>query len=182
MLILSTRTCKIDVWVSRIENVVNHTKRETTCHHYACCITHFTHHFSCFTQWWVNGNLDTLHSCKQYNTHSPHFTSQTIFLEALLLMQTEQLCDCIHYLTKHMYMEAWVKIVDSILHHQKWISKITFTCLLYTQWQIFYTSLCTVLCKLWHITWRMLSITFSFSIYTPSSYDHISLLQTLKVH
>jgi hypothetical protein len=78
-------------------------------------------------------SLFTIHTmvreCKLYNTHSYHFTFQAIFLKERLLMKTEQICDCIHYLTKHIIMEAWVKIVDSILHHQKWISKMRFTCL-----------------------------------------------------
>jgi hypothetical protein len=145
--------------------------------------TNCTHHFSYFTQCWVNGNLETLHSFKQYNTHSPHFTFQAIFLKALLLMQTELLCDCIHYLTKHIIMKAWVKIVNSILHHHNWISKMRFNCLLYTPWHIFYTSLYTFLWKIGHITWRrMLSMTSCFSPYIPSSYAHISLMQTLSVH
>jgi hypothetical protein len=55
----------------------------------------------------------------EHHTHTKHFTFQAIFLKALLLMQTEQLCDCIHYLTNHIIMKVWVKIVDSILHHHK---------------------------------------------------------------
>jgi hypothetical protein len=128
---------------------------------------------------WVNWNVGTLHSLKHYNTHHislyiyiTHFTFQSIFLKALLLMQTEQLCECVHYLTKHIIMKACVKIVDSILHHHKWISKMRFTCLLYTLWHISYTSLCTFLWKMWHITWRMLSVTSCFSPYTQSTYDH----------
>jgi hypothetical protein len=71
------------------------------------------------TQLLVNGNLGTLHSWKQYktHTHTHHFTFQSTFLKALPLKQTEQLCDCIHYLTIHIIMKALVKIVHSILHH-----------------------------------------------------------------
>jgi hypothetical protein len=35
-----------------------------------------------------------------------HFTFQAVFLKAPLLMQTEQSCDCIHYLIKHIIMKA----------------------------------------------------------------------------
>jgi hypothetical protein len=31
-------------------------------------------------------------------------------------MQTEQLCDGLHYLTKHTIIKGWVKMVDSILY------------------------------------------------------------------
>jgi hypothetical protein len=61
-------------------------------------------------------------------------------------------------------MKAWVKIVDSILHHHKLISKMRFTCLLYTSQHIFYASLCTFLWKMWRITW-MLSMTSCFTIH-----------------
>jgi hypothetical protein len=169
---------RLDVSVSRTQTVVNHTIRETRAiiMHTASHTVHITFHVLHNGEW--TEIFKTLHSCKQYNTHSPHFTFQAIFLNTLLLMQTEQLCDCIQYLTKHMIKKAWVKIVDSILHHQKWISKMRFTCLLYTPWHIFYT----FPSKIWHITWRMLSITSSFLPCTPSSYDHISLMQTLNVH
>jgi hypothetical protein len=69
-------------------------------------------------------------------------------------------------------MKAWVKFVDSILHHHKWIFKMRYTCLLYTQCHILYKSLCTFLWKIWHITWIMLSMTSCISPYTPSSYGH----------
>jgi hypothetical protein len=59
------------------------------------------------------------------------FIFLAIFLKALLLMQTDQLCDCMHYLTKHIIMKVWVKIIDSVWHH-KLISKMRFTCPLYT--------------------------------------------------
>jgi hypothetical protein len=147
-----------------------------------------------FIPLWVNENLGTLHSRDQNNPHThthttlpyiyiKHFTSQAIFfLKALLLMQKDQICDCIHYLTSHIIMKVWVRIVDSILHHHKWIFKMRFTCLLYTHWHIFYTSLCTFLWKIGHITWRMLSMTSCFSPYTSYSCGHISLMQTLSVH
>jgi hypothetical protein len=32
-------------------------------------------------------------------------------------MQTEQLCDGIHYLTKDIIFNVWVKMVDSILYN-----------------------------------------------------------------
>jgi hypothetical protein len=156
------------------------------------CILHHTLYtstfMSCTMPWngktfiplWVNGNLAPLHSWKHNNKHTTlhyihikHFTFQAVFLKALLLMQTKQLCDCIHYLTKHIIMKAWVKIVNSILHHHKLISKVRFTCLLYTPWHIFHTSLCTFLWNIWHITWRMLSMTSCFPPYTPSFYGHI---------
>jgi hypothetical protein len=128
---------------------------------------------------WVKGNHGTLHSWKQYNTHTHiyrphftiyithHFTCKTIFLKALLLMQREQLCDCIHYLSKHIIMKSLVKMVDSILHHHKWISKMRFTC----HFRHHDTSLCIFLRNLWHITWRMLSMTSCFSPYTPLILD-----------
>jgi hypothetical protein len=110
------------------------------------------------------------------------FTFKAVFLKAHLLLQTEKLCVCIHYLINHMIMKAWVKIIDSILLHHKWISKMRFTCLLYAPWHIFYTSLCRFLWNIWPITWRMLSMTSCFSPYTASSCGHISLMHTLSVH
>jgi hypothetical protein len=113
---------------------------------------------------WLNGNHGTLYSWKNSttHTHTSHFTFQSITLQALLMLQTEHLYHCIHYLTKHMIMKAWVKIRDSILHHHKWISNMGLTCLLYTPWNISHTSLCTFLWNIWHITWRMFSKTSCF--------------------
>jgi hypothetical protein len=59
------------------------------------------------------------HHTSLHYLYIKHLTFQATFLIALLLMQTEQLCDCIHYLTKHIIIKAWVKILDSILHHHK---------------------------------------------------------------
>jgi hypothetical protein len=127
----------LEVWVSRTQTFMNHTNRETTCHHCACCITHTVHitfHVlhnameweairSIVGEWkfWNSAFLEA----EQHTHHTSlyiyikHFTFQAIFLKALLLMQTEQSCDCIHYLIKHIIMKAWVKLVDSILHQHK---------------------------------------------------------------
>jgi hypothetical protein len=171
---LPTRTCKIRCL--GIKNTNRCESHEKGNHLPSLCMLHHTRYTSLFMFYTIVGE------CKLFNTHSPHFTFQSIFLKVHLLMQTKQLCDWIHYLTKHIIMEAWVKIVDSILHHQKWIPKMKFKCLFYTPWHIFCTSLCTFLCKVWHITWRLLTISSSISPYTPSSYDHIPLLHTLNVH
>jgi hypothetical protein len=60
------------------------------------------------------------------------FTFQAIFLKALLLIQTEDLGDCILHLTKHIIMKACVKSVDSTLHNYKGIPTMRFTYLFYT--------------------------------------------------
>jgi hypothetical protein len=107
-------------------------KEKTTCHHCACCITHCTHHCSCFTKchlmgncwfhcgWWKSWNSTFFKTLKHTQHTSLYFITlfnlQSIFLKALLLMQTEQLCDGIHYLTKHIIIKAWVKMVDSIVY------------------------------------------------------------------
>jgi hypothetical protein len=93
-----------------------------------------------------------------------HFTFQAIFLKALLLMQTEQLCDRIHYLTNHIVIKTWVKIVLSVLHHHKWISNMRFTCLLYTPWHIFYTSLCKISLK--HMTHNLKNVINDILLHT----------------
>jgi hypothetical protein len=49
-----------------------------------------------------------------YNTH---FTLEPFFLKSLLLMQTQEICDGIHYLTKDIILKVWVKMVDSIVFH-----------------------------------------------------------------
>jgi hypothetical protein len=151
--ILPTHTCEPrSLGVKNTNRCESHQKGN---HLPSLCMLHHTLYTSLFIiytmPWneksliplWVNGNLGTLHSWKQNNTHHTsymyikHHTFPAIFLKALLLMQTEQLCDCIHYLTNHVIMKVWVKIVDSILHHHK--------CNMYAHWHIFYTSLCTFL-------------------------------------
>jgi hypothetical protein len=113
------------------------------------------------------------HTTPHFTVYITHFTFQSMFLQALLLMQTEHLFHCIQCLTKHMIIKAWVKIQDSILHHHKWISKMGFTCLLYTPWNIFHTSLCTFLWNIWHITWRMFQRLLVFTINTISLWPSV---------
>jgi hypothetical protein len=64
------------------------------------------------------------HSWKQYNrphftVYNTHFTLLSIFLNALLLMQTEHLCIGMHYLTKHIIKKDLVKVEHSILYHTR---------------------------------------------------------------
>jgi hypothetical protein len=35
----------------------------------------------------------------------------------VVLVQTEQLFDCVYYLTKHVNLKGWVKMVDSFVYH-----------------------------------------------------------------
>jgi hypothetical protein len=60
-----------------------------------------------------------IYMCVCVYIYIKQFTFKAVFLKAHLLMQTEQLCVCIHYLINHMIMKAWVKIIDSILLHHK---------------------------------------------------------------
>jgi hypothetical protein len=48
---------------------------------------------------------------------SLHFTSPSVLLQPLLLVQTEQLCDGVYYLTIHVILKGWVKMVDSFVNH-----------------------------------------------------------------
>jgi hypothetical protein len=65
-------------------------------------------------------------------SHTSHFTLESIFLQSLLPMQKQEICDGIHYLTKDMILKVWVKMVDFIVYHTisaipKWDSAAFFT-------------------------------------------------------
>jgi hypothetical protein len=48
-----------------------------------------------------------------------HFTLESVFLKSLLLMQKQEKCDGIHYLTKDIILKVWVEMIDSILYLTK---------------------------------------------------------------
>jgi hypothetical protein len=122
--ILPIRTCKPRrLGVKNTILCVSHQKRK---HLSSLCMLHPTLYISLFMfytmPWngklliplWVNGDLETVHSWKQTTqSHTPHFTVyithftlQSIFLKSLLLMQTEQIFDGMHYLTKYTIMRV----------------------------------------------------------------------------
>jgi hypothetical protein len=67
-----------------------------------------------------------------------HFSLHYIFFQALLLMRTVQFCDAVYCLTKHVVLNGWVKIEDTVLYH---------TINEFLEWDSLaltsYTSLCT---------------------------------------
>jgi hypothetical protein len=84
----------------------------------------------------VNGNIGTVHSWKQYCTHTPlHYIFYTLHFLTYLLKITSTDANrpvmLLYTLPNQIYnMKALVKMVDSILHHHKWISKMRLACLL----------------------------------------------------
>jgi hypothetical protein len=97
---------------------------------------------SCNTYILENSTTHTEH----ITVYITHFTSQSIFvLKVLLLMQSEQLCDGIHYLTEDIILNVWVKMVHCLQYHTiNEISESRFTCLWYTPRYIYHTPLCTL--------------------------------------
>jgi hypothetical protein len=63
-----------------------------------------------------------------------HFISHSVCLETLLLSWTQQLCDDVKYLTKHVILKVWVRMLE-IIHCaliQKRFFKTSFSCPWYT--------------------------------------------------
>jgi hypothetical protein len=123
------------------------------------------------------------------HTHTPHYivyithiTLHYIFLKTLLQMQTEKLCDGMHYLAEHVIMKCCVKMVDSVLYHTRNEFPKWETSAFCTAGHLFFRSLSTFLRKIWHIISSMLPMTSYVSPYIPSTYDHIFLMQTINVH
>jgi hypothetical protein len=103
--------CKQDIYYIRWETLesvwvnanLNSTflKTQHTQHTHHCI--YYTQNYKVRLQNWLQENL--------------HFTLQSVFLYALLLMQTQQLCDDVYYLTIHVILNVWVKLVDSVLYY-----------------------------------------------------------------
>jgi hypothetical protein len=76
-----------------------------------------------------------------------HFISQSVCLETLLLGWTQQICDGVYYLTKHVILEVWAimfEIIHCVLIQNRFF-KTSFTCpwYTYTVCHIHYTLLFT---------------------------------------
>jgi hypothetical protein len=104
-------------------------------------MTHFLH--ITVIPLWVNWNLGNLISWIEHNTHTHTLHTSLYILHIYLLksIYTGAIRTVMWLSTlpkKHIVMRAWVKILDSILHHHKRICKIRFPFLLYTPWHTFY--------------------------------------------
>lgn len=92
-----------DCWLHHvwIENLTLHSSKHYTCRTHQCIYYTQTYNFDWRTvfRW----NL--------------HFTLHCVFLQALLLMQKQQLCDDVYYLTKHVIFTVWQKMEDNLLCH-----------------------------------------------------------------
>jgi hypothetical protein len=99
-------------------------------------------------------------------------TSLSVMLQTLLLVQSEQFWDGVYYLTKHVNLKCWVKMVDSFVHEfPKWY---LLALILHT----FYTSLQE--CFHWHLLFQYRDYLI-MNIYSWFK-QQISLLEQFSIH
>jgi hypothetical protein len=108
-----------------------------------------------------------------------HFTLQCLLLKALLLIQTEHFCDDIYYQTIHEILKTWLQLLHSLLYQimnefPKPDSPVlivhTTTHFLQITVHIFQ------MIKKHHCKKVTILLSSFVSLYTPSSYDHISMM------
>jgi hypothetical protein len=103
-----------------------------------------------------------------------HFISQSVFLQTVLVMSTLELSVSVYYLREQLLFEC---LGENTGLHSVIIPK---------RFLIIRFSCPAIVCHIpytWlfcHMTTRMFPVTTSFSLYTPSSYQEIFLMHTIR--
>jgi hypothetical protein len=110
------------------------------------------------------------------------FISQSVFLQTVLVMWTLELSVGVYYLKDIYYLNVGVQMLDFILLScQRGFWKSGLAGLdIHIVCHIPYTWLSKYDKNFCHKTTRMFSMTNSFSLYTPSSYQEIFLMYTIR--